>query len=158
MRKIVVLLLCLLSVPAAALAQAVSYTVSVPKPTSSLLHVVMDVRGVTGPSVDVAMPAWSPGSYNLHWAAKNVQRFTAQDASGRALAAAMVDTSVWRVKPAASTMRITYDVYMGASFVNDTHATIVGTRSLMFLVGRTPYPAPGVLTITVEAPAGWKLA
>jgi len=158
MRKIVVLLLCLLSVPAAALAQAVSYTVSVPKPTSSLLHVVMDVRGVTGPSVDVAMPAWSPGSYNLHWAAKNVQRFTAQDASGRALTAAMVDTSVWRIKPAAPTMRITYDVYMGASFVNDTHATIVGTRSLMFLVGRTPYPAPGVLTITVEAPAGWKLA
>jgi len=90
MRKIAGLLLCLLSVPAAARAQTVSYTVSVPKPTSSLLHVVMDIRGVTGPSVDVAMPAWSPGSYNLHWAAKNVQRFTAQDASGRALTAVRV--------------------------------------------------------------------
>ena len=158
MRKIALCLLCLVSVPAAARAQAVSYTVSIPKPTSSLLHVVMDIRGATGASVDVAMPVWSPGSYNLHWAAKNVQQFTARDANGRALAAAMVDTSVWRVRPAASAIRITYDVYMGAAFVNDTHATIVGTRSLMFLVGRAPYPAPGALTITVEAPPGWKLA
>src|SRR4029079_5889620 len=102
MRSIVSCVLFVLA-PLVAHAQTVSYTVSVPKPTSSLLHVVMDVRGVTGPSVDVAMPAWSPGSYNLHWAAKNAQRFTAQDASGRALTAAMVDTSVWRIKPAAPT-------------------------------------------------------
>lgn len=158
MRKIVLCVLCLLSVPAVTSAQAVSYTVSIPKPTSSLLHIVMDIRGVTGASVDVAMPAWSPGSYNLHWAAKNVQRFAAQDEAGRALPAAMVDTSVWRIKPAAPAIRVSYDVYMGASAVNDTHATIVGTRSLMFLVGRAPFPAPAALTVTVEAPPGWKLA
>src|SRR5512133_662169 len=98
MRKIGVCVLCLLSVPAVVGAQAVSYTVSIPKPTSSLLHVVMDIRGANGASVDVAMPAWSPGSYNLHWSAKNVQRFAAQDAGGRPLTAAMIDTSVWRIK------------------------------------------------------------
>ena len=103
----------LLLVPAIARAQTVSYTVSIPKPTSSLLHVVMDIRGAQGPSVDIAMPVWSPGSYNLHWAAKNVQRLAAQDGNGRALAAAMVDTSVWRIKPAAPAIRVTYDVYMG---------------------------------------------
>src|SRR5580765_4093079 len=87
--------------PVTARAQTVSYTVSIPKPTSSLLHVVMDIRGAQGASIDVAMPAWSPGSYNLHWAAKNVQRFAAQDGNGRALSAAMADTSVWRIAPAA---------------------------------------------------------
>ena len=64
----------LLLVTSIADAQTVSYTVSIPKPTSSLLHVVMEIRGAQGASVDIAMPAWSPGSYNLHWAAKNVQR------------------------------------------------------------------------------------
>ena len=158
MRKISVCVLFLLAAPAIAGAQTVSYTVSIPKPTSSLLHVVMEIRGVQGASADVAMPAWSPGSYNLHWAAKNVQRFAAQDGNGRPLAAAMVDTSLWRIKPAAPVMRVSYDVYMGAPIVNETHATIVGTRSLMYLIGRAPYPAPGALTIAVEAPPGWKLA
>ncbi len=158
MRKISLCVLLLLFVATIARAQTVSYTVSIPKPTSSLLHVVMEIRGAQGASVDVAMPAWSPGAYNLHWAAKNVQRLAAQDGNGRALAAAMVDTSVWRIKPAAPAIRVSYDVYMGAPIVNDTHATIVGTRSLMYLVGRAPYPAPGALTIAVEAPPGWTLA
>src|ERR1700681_493991 len=129
MRKISVFLLCGLFVPAIARAQTVSYTVSIPKPTSSLLHVVMEIRGTQGPSVDVEMPAWSPGSYNLHWAAKNVVRLAAEDGNGRPLAVAMVDTSVWRIKPAAPAIRVSYDVYMGTGAVNDTHATITGTRS-----------------------------
>lgn len=101
MRKIIVCVLLLLLVPAIARAQTVSYAVSIPKPTSSLLHVVMEIRGAQGASVDMAMPAWSPGAYNMHWAAKNVQRLSAQDGNGRALAAAMVDTSAWRITPAA---------------------------------------------------------
>src|SRR3954471_13890194 len=113
MRKIALCLLWSLSVAPAARAQTVSYTVSIPKPTSSLLHVVMDIRGAATANVDVAMPAWSPGSYNLHWAAKNVQRFAAQDAGGRPLSAAMIDTSIWRIKPAAAQIRVSYDVYMG---------------------------------------------
>ena len=156
MRSIVSCVLFVLA-PLVAHAQTVSYTVSVPKPTSSLLHVVMDIRGVQGASADIAMPAWSPGSYNLHWAAKNVEALSVQDGSGRRLAAAMVDTSVWRIKPAASSMRVSYDVYMGTATVNDTHASIIGTRSLMYLIGRTPYPAPGALTVAVEAPSGWTI-
>src|ERR1051325_6288126 len=101
--------------PAVAQAQTVSYTVSIPKPTSSLLLVVMDIRGVQAGSIDVAMPAWSPGAYNLHWAAKNVLRFEARDGNVRALPSAMVDTSVWRIKPAAPAVRVSYDVYMGAA-------------------------------------------
>src|SRR3954471_9665673 len=89
------LLLPLLLVPATAHAQAVSYTVSVPKPTSSLLHIVMEIRGAQGASVDVAMPAWSPGAYNLHWAAKNVQGVSVKDGTGRGLPSTMIDTSVW---------------------------------------------------------------
>jgi predicted metalloprotease with PDZ domain len=148
----------LLVLSASASAQTVSYTVSIPKPTSSLLHVVMEIRGATGPSVDVAMPAWSPGAYSLHWAAKNVLGLTARDGAGRALAARMVDTSTWRVSPTAPELAVEYDVYLGASAVNDTHATINGPRALLYLVGRAPYPAAGPLTIAVDAPSGWAIA
>ena len=117
--------------PAIARAQTVSYTVSIPKPTASMLHVAMEIRGIQGASVDVAMPAWSPGAYGLHWAAKNVWRFEARDGNGRVLPSAMVDTSVWRIKPAAPAVRVSYDVYMGASSVNDilTRCGRIGGRS-----------------------------
>jgi len=157
MRKMTFVLF-ILTAAASARAQDVSYVVSVPKPTSSLLHVVMEIRGARGPSLDVAMPAWSPGAYRLEWGARNVQGLTAQDAGGRALAADMVDTSVWRIKPTAPVVRVTYDVYMNTSTVNDTHAFIIGTRALMYLVGRAPYPAPGPVTVAVDAPSGWKVA
>src|SRR5215468_10481032 len=98
MRTIVICVLCLLA-PLAAQAQSVSYTVSVPKPTSSKLHIVMDIRGAQGATADIAMPAWSPGSYNLHWAAKNVEALSVQDGNGRHLDVSMIDTSVWRIKP-----------------------------------------------------------
>lgn len=157
MRKFCLLAL-LLVVPAIAGAQSVSYAVSFPKPTSSLLLVVMEIKGARGPGVDIAMPAWSPGAYSLHWAAKNVQELSAQDGDGKPLDARMVDTSVWRISPAAPVIRVRYKVYMGAAALNDTHATINGTRSLMYLVGRAPYPAPGAVTLAVDAPAGWKMA
>jgi predicted metalloprotease with PDZ domain len=104
------------------------------------------------------MPAWSPGAYSLHWAAKHVQGLEARDGAGRALDARMVDTNTWRVSPAAPVVRVTYDVYMGTAAVNDTHATISGTRCLLYLVGTPPYPAPGALTLAVDAPPGWTIA
>ena len=146
----------LLTLPALAGAQSVSYTVSMPKPTSSQLHVVMEIRGAKGASADVAMPAWAPGAYSLHWAAKHVQELTAEDGDGKPLEARMVDTSVWRIRPAAPVIRVRYKTYVGPSAMNDTHALIDGTRTLMYLVGQAPYPAPGAITVAVQAPAGWK--
>lgn len=145
-------------VPATTFAQTVAYTATMPKPTASILHVVMDIRGATGATVDVAMPAWSPGAYNLHWAAKNVTGFTAADGDGRPLEARMVDTSLWRIRPAAPVMRVQYDVYVGANGMDDQHLSFNGTRMLMYVIGKAPYPAPGALTLNLHVPAGWKLA
>lgn len=145
-------------IPATVRAQTVAYTVSFPKPTSSLLHVVMEIRDARAPGVDVAMPAWSPGAYNLHWAAKNVQELKAEDGEGKPLDTQMVSATVWRIRPAPPVIRVRYKVYAGASGLNDTHAFINPTRTLMYLVGKAPYPAPGPVTLRVEAPPGWTLA
>ena len=85
MRRMILAALVVFVLPVSLAAQTVSYVVSIPKPTSSLLRVVMEIRDASGPSLDVAMPAWSPGAYSLHWAAKNVQGLEARDGGGRAL-------------------------------------------------------------------------
>jgi len=60
------LLLAVSATAAFAQTAPVDYTVRLdPQPASHLLHVSMRVRGVAGPSIDVAMPAWSPGAYRI---------------------------------------------------------------------------------------------
>jgi len=162
------LVTCTMSLAAAALiptqaaAQDVAYSVSLPKPSSSLLHVEMEIRGADGGAdaggLEIAMPAWSPGAYRIHNAAKNVVELVAHDGQGSELQARMSGTSSWRIEPAAPVVRISYKVYVGNSALNDRHAAINGTRTLMYLVGDAPYPAPGPVTLRVNAPGGWRIA
>src|SRR5260370_40887432 len=94
------LLLCLFALAAIATAQSapIRYTVALdPQPTTHLLHISIDVDPVTSPSVEVAMPAWSPGSYNIHNAWRQVQEFSTVDGGGAPLRFEKVDKQTWRV-------------------------------------------------------------
>ncbi len=42
------------------------YTISAPNPDDHLLHVRVELGGLTGrDTIDLSMPAWTPGSYLL---------------------------------------------------------------------------------------------
>ncbi len=118
----------------------------------------MEIRGATGPSLDIAMPAWSPGAYRIQMASRNVQSLRADDGNGRPLGARMIDTATWRIEPVSQLVRVRYEVYAGPSSVNDVHASINGTRTFMYLVGEAPYQASGEVSLAVDAPAGWTIA
>ena len=58
----------------------VNYTVTLDnKANSHLVHIALSVSAGGAPSIDVAMPAWSPGAYSIHNAWRNVQEFSAGD-------------------------------------------------------------------------------
>ncbi len=139
-------------------AQEVAYTVAMPQLTTGLLHVTLDIRSVPDDTLEVAMPAWSPGGYGLHWASKNVQELRAEDGEGQGLDVVQVDTSRWRIRPVTSRVYVHYKVFVGQRAMDDSHARISGTRSLMYVVGQAPYPAGGPVTITVNGPDGWTFA
>ena len=143
---------------AAVAAQEVAYTVAMPQLTTGLLHVTLDIRNVPDDTLEVAMPAWSPGGYGLHWASKNVQELWAEDGEGQGLDVVQVDTSRWRIHPVPSRVYVHYKVFVGQRAMDDSHARISGTRSLMYVVGQAPYPAGGPVTITVDGPDGWTFA
>src|SRR5262245_16309799 len=85
------LLYLVLQVAAFAQSPAVVYRVTPDKnPTTHFLHITLQVNS-SEPSIDVAMPAWSPGSYNIHNAWRNVQEFSASDETGAALKFEKVD-------------------------------------------------------------------
>src|ERR1700748_1054091 len=61
------------------------YTVSMPEPSSHRFHVVFRCAGVNGPVLDLKMPAWMPGYYQLLDYAGKVENFNARDGAGREL-------------------------------------------------------------------------
>src|SRR5712692_1016729 len=75
-----------------------SYHVILDKnPSTHFAHIAVQVSRGSATSVDVAMPAWSPGSYNIHNAWRNVQEFSATDESGAPLKFEKIDKQTWRV-------------------------------------------------------------
>src|SRR5436190_7112230 len=92
------LLMFALATAARAQTAPVNYTVALDKsPTSHFVHVALSVNTAGAPSIDVAMPAWSPGSYGIHNAWRNVQEFSASDASGAKLKFEKIDKQTWRI-------------------------------------------------------------
>ena len=58
----------------------IRFRVTVDEPDSHLVHVEMTIRGLgDDPSIDVAMPAWTPGSYLLREYARFVRNVRAGD-------------------------------------------------------------------------------
>ena len=136
----------------------VSYTISVLKPTTGLVDISIEVRDAVGTSLDVAMPAWTPGGYGLMWWAKNVQEVSAEDGAGNALQTHQVDTSQWRINPAAPVVKVHYRLYIPKRLMDDAHVKLMGPSTFMYVVGEAPYPAAGAVKLTIEAPEDWVIA
>ena len=152
----------LFAVSAGANAQDVSYTVSITAPTTRLVDVTMHIENAPGDTIDIAMPMWTPGGYGSVWFAKNVQELRAEDGEGNALATKLVGTSQWRILSNPGDVRVHYTVYVpahrGYPQLDDVHYRITGVATFMYVLGEEPYPAPGALSLTVNAPEGWVMA
>ena len=130
------------------------------RPSTHLAEVEIVARRVTEPSLDFALPAWSPGRYAIYDFAKNVQEFEALDAAGRRLPWTQADKQTWRVeaRDSGSAVRVRYKVFgndLNGTFsqIDPTHANVNGASVYMYVAGHKPDP----VTLAVEAPADWKV-
>jgi predicted metalloprotease with PDZ domain len=109
---------------AAAQAQTgpVSYTVTLDtQPTSHFLHISLTVNTAGAESIDVAMPAWSPGAYGIHNAWRNVQEFSASDDTGAPLKFEKTDKQTWRIYHAGGrTITARYKLYLQTDYTDET--------------------------------------
>ena len=56
----------------------IEYRLTIENPNLHIYTVEMDIRGIHGDTVSVAMPAWAPGAYRIRNYARNVQDFQAR--------------------------------------------------------------------------------
>jgi predicted metalloprotease with PDZ domain len=147
---------------------AVEYIIRVPMPQTQMLDVEMVLRGArvdpaTG-GVDIMLPVWRPGRYQVLDLAGGVQDFSAEDEAG-VLAVERVDKATWRVRGrtpglgAVPEIRVRYRVYCNSiaertRHVDDTHAFISPSAVLMY---HEPMRAEA-LRVRLIGPDRWRVA
>ncbi|MCE9581123.1 MAG: PDZ domain-containing protein [Planctomycetes bacterium] len=151
-------LLLAIALPCPAL--TIAYDAANPRPENHTFEMTVDLGEVEGASIDVAMPAWTPGYYKIQNHAKNVRDFTATGEAGAVLAWEMVDKQTWRVQTGgAKKISLHYRVYAhqasptGAD-LTDEHSYFHASWNCMYVVGAIRTPC----TIRVHPLPGWKTA
>jgi len=133
-----------------------AFTVSMARPSTHYLHVAMVCRGVEGQTLDLKMPAWTPGYYKIMDYARNVVDLRAEDGRGQALAWEKTDKNTWRILcKGEDSVRVSYDVYAYAqtvadSFLDDSRAFLSPTGVFLYPAGQLRRP----VTVTVEPHPG----
>jgi len=80
-----------------ATAQVVRYEVSVLSPGAHLFHVKAEFPSDGKDTLYLALPAWSPGNYEIQNYARYVRHFSATGVSGQPLFWDRADKETWRV-------------------------------------------------------------
>jgi len=138
----------------------IEYTVSLNAPQTQMVDILMVIRNVTGPAMDVAMPVWRPGRYKILDPAGGVRDVRAVTSAGRSLPVVKTDKTTWRITTGdAEEVTVTYSVYANSlgdrtRHVDDTHAFLSGATVFFHVPDRRKDP----ILVNVEAPASWKIA
>jgi predicted metalloprotease with PDZ domain len=160
-KRLVFLVVLILSVPAWAQQAPIEYKLSFPAPEHRWMQVEARFPGVPAGPLQLRMARTSPGRYALHEFAKNVFDVSIVNGKGQALAATRPDNHEWDVASHDGTVIVTYKVfgdrtdgtYLG---IDDMHAHINIPAALMFARGWFERPA----RVTFVPPAGkqWRVA
>jgi predicted metalloprotease with PDZ domain len=148
-----------LVVAARAAAGEVAYRVKLDERAAHVAVVEMVVRDARLP-LELTMPSWTPGAYELRSWGRNVTPLDAVDAHGRPLGFRRAGPSAFTVDgQGAGEVRLRYRVYApllsdDASQIDAAHAYLNG--SSMFLAAKGAERVRH--TVTVDAPSGWRIA
>jgi len=138
----------------------IEYTVSLNAPQTQMVDIRMVIRNVAGPMIDVAMPVWRPGRYEVLNPAGGVRDVRAVTSAGRSLPIVKTDKTTWHMTTGgAEEVTVTYRVYANSlgdrtRHVDDTHAFLSGATVFFHVPDRLKDP----VLVNIEAPASWKIA
>ena len=138
----------------------VEYTVSLNAPQTQMVDIRMVIRNVAGPMLDVAMPVWRPGRYQVLDLAGGVRGVRAVTSAGRSLPIVKTDKTTWRITTGeAEEVTVSYRVYANSlgdrtRHVDDTHAFLSGAAVFFYVPDRLKDP----VLVNIEALASWKIA
>ncbi|MBI4752127.1 MAG: PDZ domain-containing protein [Acidobacteria bacterium] len=138
----------------------VHYQVTLEKAGNKAVLVEMRLQGLDRPTVDVAIPAWTPGSYEILNYAQYLSELAAKGATGQALETRFVDKQTWRIQCAGQTqISVRYRVIcdqltVDSNWLGPQFGQLQGAATFLYLVGETGIPR----TVEFTLPSGWNVA
>lgn len=135
----------------------VKYQVRISNAAQHLAEVSVEFPAVNGKSLDVQMPVWRTGRYEVLNFPKNVRLFSATNGKGQKLAFRKTDKGTWRVSTnAGDTVKVSYELYANALgertlHIDDTHAYLDASGVLMYAAPFRQQP----VSVKVDAPSTW---
>jgi predicted metalloprotease with PDZ domain len=136
----------------------VSYRVRLDQRAQHRAEVTLTVAGA-GEPLELWMPVWTPGAYELRTWGRNVTLVSASDGKGRALAVARTSASTFSVAAGTGPISVVYRVYAAhasddGSVLDGAHALINGSSLFLAVRGHEREPHQ----VRVELPPRWRLA
>ena len=135
-----------------------NYTVSMPSPSSQLFHVELISSGWQTGTINLKMPKWMPGYYQLMNYGNEVINFSVRDKTGKSISFNKINENTWQLPTkAAGSLHISYDVkatraFVATNFLDSSHAYIVPAGMFMYVDGFIKNP----VSVKVNLPGQWK--
>ena len=129
------------------------------------LAIEASLTNISASEVELQLPAWRPGRYELQQFAKNIQRFDIVDEKGKPLPFRKITKDRWRVQTdGATALTARYNYYAllttpnqlnaGSSFVSDTLLYVNPVNLCLYAEEHITEPC----TLELAIPTGWKIA
>ncbi len=121
----------------------IHYTFYQKNPASHYIYIDMLIEHVASDTLQLQMPAWRPGRYELGNFAKNVKRVDVFNDKGETLNYTKLNKDLWEITTnKSSTIKITYSYYAaelnaGACFADTTQLYVNPVHCCLYAVGHT---------------------
>lgn len=138
----------------------IRYTLSVKEPSSHYIDVELNIDNIAAPQLELQLPAWRPGRYELGNFAKNVRKLEAFDAKGKTLSYTKVNKDLWLIDTAGSDrVKVTYsyftsEINAGSCYADDSQLYVNPVHLCMYV----PQRMNEVHEVELLVPADFKLA
>ncbi|MCB9335040.1 MAG: M61 family metallopeptidase [Flavobacteriales bacterium] len=118
------------------------YIISYQKPNNHYIDIELIIDKINSPTIEVQLPAWRPGRYELGNFAKNVQKWEAKDEKGHSLPSKKLRKDLWLVETKGNKkVHIHYNYFAaeinaGSSYLDDKQLYINGVNCFLYLPDR----------------------
>jgi predicted metalloprotease with PDZ domain len=132
------------------------YTVAMEGRAQNQFQVTLEIKPSWQENIDLRMPAWSPGYYQLMSYAKNVSQLSAKNFDGETLRVEDRGEGLWRIYNIREGLRLTYTVttpraFVATAYIDQNRAFIKPAALFMHEEGKLNLP----VIIRLQTPAEW---
>jgi predicted metalloprotease with PDZ domain len=152
------LLATLLTLSFGAAQADVGYQLRITDAAHHLAEVSATFPAAAGATLDVHMPNWRTGRYEMLNLANGVRQFKAVNQNGEALPVAKTDKGTWRVQTRpGDQVKVTYELYANVlgertRHIDDTHAYLDASGVFVYTDASRAQP----VSVKLDVPAGWQ--